>query len=254
MLKRLYYFGFSYKCICCNARLRTYVEVGQDSPAIDNYFIIGAGKRKSCCPICISYDRDRLMYMYLFWHTDILNFKATNPTKDKTKLLHIAPETHLTNRIIKSAHIEYTAGDKFEPGYTYPSYCVALDITQLQYQDNHFDWIICNHVLEHILEDIQAMSELFRVLKPGGIAILNVPISYTIAHTIEDKEITDPEERLIHFGQRDHVRVYGIDYFSRLESVGFTTERISPQSLGIDINYHKLNAQEDLFIARKKLQ
>ena len=98
---------------------------------------------------------------------------------------------------------------------------VKADICALPFEDNSYDLILCNHVLEHIPDDTQAMRELFRVLKKGGRLIAQVPLDEDRAESFEDDSITDPKERTRIFGQYDHVRVYGQDYYSRLQSVGF---------------------------------
>lgn len=104
---------------------------------------------------------------------------------------------------------------------------VKADICDLPFKDNEFDFIICNHVLEHIPDDTKAMQEIYRILTPGGTAILQVPYNTDLEKTYEDDSITDPKERARIFGQYDHVRVYGMDYFSKLESIGFTVEAVN---------------------------
>lgn len=101
-----------------------------------------------------------------------------------------------------------------------------MDVTKLSFENNFFDAIICNHVLEHVPEDKKAMSEMFRTLKPGGWATINVPVSITMDQTFEDPFINDPQKQLELFGQPDHVRVYGNDYFDRLKAAGFDVEVI----------------------------
>ena len=130
-------------------------------------------------------DRERLIYWYIVNKTNILNL-------DKTiNLLHIAPEKNL-QKILKSfSHIEYISRD-LNPSTDYD---IRLDITDMSFKDNFFDVIICNYVLEHVKYDRKAMSELFRVLKPKGIAILQVPISKTAMETFEDFSMTTPEVR-----------------------------------------------------------
>ncbi|MBT8269766.1 MAG: methyltransferase domain-containing protein, partial [Bacteroidia bacterium] len=103
---------------------------------------------------------------------------------------------------------------------------IKADICDLPFDDDSYDFIICNHVLEHIPDDRKAMSELLRILKPGGRAILQIPQDMEREETYEDPSITDPKEREKHFGQYDHVRVYGRDYFDRLRSVGFKVEEV----------------------------
>jgi predicted SAM-dependent methyltransferase len=96
-----------------------------------------------------------------------------------------------------------------------------IDLTQIPFPNSTFSAIICNHVLEHIPNDRAAMAELFRVLKPDGWAMLQVPISFHLAATYEDFSITDPMDRERAFGQNDHVRIYAMDYVDRLKQAGF---------------------------------
>ena len=194
----------------------------------------------SLCPRCHSSDRERLIYWYIVNRTNILRSQET------IKLLHIAPEKNL-QRILKSfSHIEYISGD-----LNSSTDCdIRLDIADLNFEDNFFDVVICSHVLEHIVDDRKAMRELFRVLKPEGFAILQVPISKKAKETFEDFSITSPKEKERYFGQKDHVRIYGSkDYKNRLESVGFKIELYDSKSdLSIqDIKKHGLNEEEILY-------
>jgi len=100
------------------------------------------------------------------------------------------------------------------------------DITKLNFKNNTFDLIICNHVLEHIIDDRTAMNEIYRVLKKDGIGILQVPIDKCLEKTYEDNTLVSKKQRAEHFGQYDHVRVYGRDYKNRLEDSGFTVNLI----------------------------
>ena len=103
---------------------------------------------------------------------------------------------------------------------------VKADICDLPFSENTYDIIFCNHVLEHIPDDTKAMQELYRVLKPGGMAILQIPQDLSRAKTFADDSITDPKERAKVFGQYDHVRIYGRDYFDKLRSIGFEVKEI----------------------------
>lgn len=223
--------------------MRRFGTVGWEAPVIKEKKIIGAGLRDCVCPHCGSYDRDRLIYLYLRDHTALFKQPAT--------LLHIAPEMQLAQKIRATPHIRYIAGDKFEEGYHYPAWCRRMDITRLDIADDEVDYILCSHVLEHVPDDHTAMCEFFRVLKPGGLAILQVPFSFVIPHTLEDPLVADEESRLRLYGQRDHVRLYGPDYFDRLREVGFITERAQPHHITPYLKYYGLNREEDLFLARK---
>jgi SAM-dependent methyltransferase len=134
---------------------------------------------------------------------------------DQTRLLRIAPERHWERVLSRHKNMQYTRGDlNPKPGQ------VRVDLTAMQFPEASFDAVICNHVLEHIPRDRAAMAEILRVLRPGGWAMLQVPLAPQI-ETREDLTVIDPQERLRLYGQHDHVRLYGRDYADRLESVGF---------------------------------
>lgn len=164
-------------------------------------------------PSTLSLERHRLLWLYLKEKTDF--FIAP------LKVLHFAPEQAFYKRFRKLKNLEYTTTDLNSPLAD-----VKADICNLPFKDNSYDFIICNHVLEHIPDDAKAMSELYRILKPGGTAILQIPQDMDREETYEDFNITDPKEREKHFGQYDHVRVYGLDYFDRLRSAGFKVEEV----------------------------
>ncbi len=129
-----------------------------------------------------------------------------------------------------------------------------FDITQLPFAENYFDLIICYHVLEHVTDDRRAMSELFRVLKSGGVVLLQVPFSEN--ETLEDSSITSPEKRKKLFGQEDHVRYYGRrDFVSRLQQTGFKVEEIKyAKTLGEEkIRLYQLDKEEIIFKSSKAI-
>ena len=136
---------------------------------------------------------------------------------EKIKVLHFAPEQEFYKRFKKQANLDYTTTDLLSPLAD-----VKADICNLPFADNQYDIILCNHVLEHIPDDAKAMQELFRVLKPGGMAILQIPQDLSRATTFADDTIVDQKERAKIFGQYDHVRIYGRDYFEKLRNIGFT--------------------------------
>jgi SAM-dependent methyltransferase len=164
-------------------------------------------------PSTLSLERHRLFWLYLKNETDFF-------TK-KLKVLHFAPEQAFYKRFGKMKNLEYTTTDLNSPIAT-----VKADICDLPFEDNTYDFIICNHVLEHIPDDTKAMQEIYRVLAPGGSAILQVPYEANRNKTFEDNTITDPKERAKIFGQYDHVRVYGMDYFEKLAEIGFKVQAV----------------------------
>ena len=132
-------------------------------------------------------------------------------------MLHIAPELCFIERFKSLKGLDYITADIESPLAK-----IKMNVQEIPFEESTFDVIFCNHVLEHVDDDKKALSELKRVLKPGGWAILQVPFFYPLPKvTYEDKSITDPKEREKAFGQDDHVRMYGEDYGERLESTGF---------------------------------
>jgi SAM-dependent methyltransferase len=164
-------------------------------------------------PGTLSLERHRLLWLYFDRETDFFDRTAD--------VLHIAPEQAFVKRFRQLNHRSYITSDLHSPLAD-----VQADICNLPFSDQQFDWVICNHVLEHIPNDKIAMQEIFRVLKPGGNAILQVPLRLD-QNTFEDDRITDPKERAQIFGQYDHVRIYGKDYQGRLEQVGFTVKMLA---------------------------
>lgn len=247
----LVYKGDNYYCPYCNHKFTKLLPDGFDLPVILEKQIIGAGKRDNCtCPRCFSKDRDRLIYLYMKHKTDLF--------EGHYKLLHIAPEAWMKELFQGIPNLNYTSGVKEveSMGYYYDRMTREIDITDLEMKDNFYDVIICNHVLEHVTDDILAMKELYRVLKPNGWAILQVPISPILDKSFEDNDIISKRSRERYFGQFDHVRIYGQDYYKRLESVGFKVERHHPVNDNWeidDLEKYALNPKEELIIAHKTL-
>ena len=234
--------GEGYICPFCLRKSRKFGIIGQHSPALIENEVIGAGRRRAGCYNCGSKDRERLVFIYLKEKLSIFD------QPDKLKILHFAPERNLSNKLRSAGFAKYICGDLFSEGYEYPDYVEHIDVLDIPYKANTFDLVICNHVLEHVPDDIGAMKEIYRVLKKGGKSILQTPISKIRLKTIEDPSIIDPEERRIKFGQSDHVRIYGQDYQKKLESVGFLVSRIN---ISEEYSIYGLNPEEDLFIGNK---
>ena len=197
-------------------------------------------------PSTLSLERHRLLWLYLQNETDFfqseldsdspvtqnkrIKLRKDAETSSALKVLHFAPEQEFYKRFKKQTNIEYTTTDLLSPLAD-----VKADICNLHFEDNAYDIIFCNHVLEHIPDDTKAMQELFRVLKPGGMGIFQIPQDLSRASTFTDDTIVDQKERAKIFGQYDHVRVYGRDYFEKLRSIGFKvieedyTHKIAPE-------------------------
>lgn len=191
-------------------------------------------------PGTLSLERHRLFWLYLTRETSFFT--------ENLRVLHFAPEQAFLKRFRKLKNITYTTTDLNSPIAD-----VKADICNLPFKDNSYDFIICNHVLEHIPDDTKAMQEIYRILAPKGTAILQVPYERNRKTTFEDNTITDPKERAAIFGQYDHVRVYGMDYFEKLKSVGFTVEAVdyTAQLSEKEIETYRLPKNELLPIAYK---
>ena len=174
----------------------------------------GTQRNNVLSPSTLSLERHRLLWLYLKNETDFFS--------KPIKLLHFAPEQAFYNRFKKQKNLTYTTTDLESPLAD-----VKADICNLPFEDASFDWILCNHVLEHIPDDTKAMQELYRILKPGGVAVLQIPQDLNRTVTFEDDSITDEKERAKIFGQYDHVRVYGRDYFDKLRSIGFKVDEVN---------------------------
>lgn len=187
-----------------------------DGKSFRKFLPYGYGKQRPnvLSPSTLSLERHRLLWLYLKNETDFFTAQK--------KVLHIAPEQCFLKLFKKQNNLQYITADLYSPIAD-----VKADICDLPFEDNSFDIIFCNHVLEHIEDDKKAMNELYRVLKPSGMGVFQIPQDLNREKTYEDFSITNPEERKIHFGQYDHVRVYGKDYFSRLRSVGFKVNEIN---------------------------
>ena len=236
------FYGDKYYCPFCKGNFSHLLPQGFDNNAILKYKIISAGYRNnSICPRCKSKDRERLIYLYLMKRKEEL-------FSYQLKLLHVAPEENLSHYFRSNSNIDYTSAD-LNPSFE----DVKMDITKIDKRNNTYDIVICNHVLEHVPDDTKAMKEIYRILKQGGFAILQVPISETLEYTVEDFSITTSEEREIVFGQHDHVRIYGKDYVSRLTQSGFNIEIISCKSLfnSDEINRYSLLENETIFLCNK---
>lgn len=186
-----------------------------DGKSFKMFLPYGYGTQRSnvLSPSTLSLERHRLLWLYLKNETDFF-------TKS-IKVLHFAPEQAFYKKFRKHPNLNYTTTDLNSPLAD-----VKADICDLPFKDNSYDVILCNHVLEHIPDDTKAMKELYRILKPGGMAILQIPQDLNRAKTFEDDSITDKKERSRIFGQYDHVRIYGRDYFDKLRSIGFKVDEV----------------------------
>lgn len=198
----IFYLGNKVECNVCAHHYRKFLPYGRK------------GRANALCPNCLSLERHRMMWLFLK--------ERTNFFTAELKVLHIAPELCFIKRFEKIHQENYITADLESPLAK-----IKLDVLDMPFDADSFNVVFCNHVMEHVDDDIKAMSELYRVLKPGGWGIVQVPLFYPLPEkTYEDPTITSPKERELVFGQDDHVRLYGKDYIDRLKSVGFEAEEI----------------------------
>lgn len=240
-IKLVLHAGEQFECPFCGYAAKDLAAIGIDVPVLREKQVVGAGLRMGGCHSCGSIDRERLVYIYLREVLKVFENKGLN-------ILHLAPEVNVADRLRQVGFVNYVCGDLFTEGYSYPDYVQNMNVLNIPFEDGLFDLVICNHLLEHVPNDRDAMRELHRVLKPGGKAILLVPISLNSSSTFEDASVTNSKDRESIFGQFDHVRIYGQDYADRLGEVGFKVERLN---ISKDYSKYGLNEDEDLFIGVK---
>lgn len=190
-----------------------------DGKSFPDFYPVVAGGHfvfHSRCPYCCSVERHRMQWIYFNRETDMFH------PKHPITILHCAPEEAFYRKFKDIELVDYYTMDKFT-GYTVCGERMRdyADLTRLPYEDDKFDYILCNHVLEHITDEQLALSELKRVLKPGGVAFINVPIDEKLTETLEDPRYNTNALRFKYYGQSDHVRKYGTDYQKHLEKAGF---------------------------------
>jgi len=187
-------------------------------------------EKQYSCPICYASDRERFYALFInYMKEKILNENENQ----KVKIVDFAPSLSLGKFIKNQNLFEYRTADLFMENVD-----DKVDITDLNiYKTGSFDAFICSHVLEHVIDDKKALRELYRILKPsGGWGILVVPIHLTLEHIYEDPSKTSPEERWMHFGQDDHVRVYSKNGFrERISEAGFAVEEYGKDFFGEDL-------------------
>lgn len=195
------------ECPVCGARYRRFMPYGYVSE-----------RKNALCPRCLALERHRLLWLWLERETGLLKGSADG----SLSLLHVAPEVCLSRKFEKMFPADrYTTLDMESPLAK-----VHADVQALPFEEETFDVVFCNHVLEHVADDRLAMREMYRVTKPGGWGVMLSPVDPARTATFEDDTVTDPAERTRLFGQYDHRRVYGGDYAERLGQAGWKVEEI----------------------------
>lgn len=230
----LFYAGKGRKCPICGGEKRKFLPYGY-----------GKVREDALCPKCLSLERHRLL-----WHYLMNNDSERERIKNLPTILHIAPEVCLMRefkRIYLSAPQNYITADLESPLAD-----MHFDVQQIPMADSSVDIIICNHLLEHVESDYKALTEMYRIMRSGGMGVMLAPIDYTLETTFEDDTITDPKQRAEVFGQYDHRRIYGKDYLERLRAAGFEAFEIDYAAEFSDSDRTKFSFGSDkLYIVRK---
>jgi SAM-dependent methyltransferase len=236
------YKGSGFTCNVCKEQYGRFVPdypSPENRNAIEVNDVIAGFGETIFCPNCMSTARERLVIAQL----GEISWKGS-------KILHLSPEKNIYDFIQTGA--EVTTADIL-PGFyqTIDRQVRKEDATRLSFSKESFDFVIANHILEHIPDDHRAMKEIFRVLKPGGQAILQVPYSEKLPDTIEDPHIADPRMQSRLFGQKDHVRIYALkDYLTRLRCAGFKVSVLPYESM--EAYYPFAIQPKECFIVIKK--
>lgn len=204
--------------------------------------MVGSDIDNFACPVCYSHDRER--HQWLYWQA-----AGLLPRMQGAHILHFAPEYHLAQRIVAQQPATYIKADL----YPHADDIQKVDLLQMPFADGQFDFLIANHVMEHVDNVNQALAEIHRVLKPGGWAILQTPYCATLQHTWEDAGIQSAAQRLAAYGQDDHVRLFGRDIFAIFEAAGFTSHSETHSALlkTISAHYYGVNEKEPFMLFKK---
>lgn len=209
-------------------------------PVLKNLQVIGAGRRAARCPICASTDKERLVYAFL-------NYIERLNSKTDISILHIAPERNLQRWLVTISN-KYIAGDAFLQNQEFAGNVRYVDICHTDFSDLEFDYVICNHVICDIKNASVALNEIYRILKHGGTAIVQVPIT-KISTTVEYPDVKTKEDREKAYGYGYHERIYNNEEYKKLLiSAGFNVDVCN---ISDRFNTMGLNSQEDLYICRK---
>lgn len=240
-------FGARYRCSICDRHVQRFLPyrggLADVPPLTRQLGVVGSDVENFACPVCGCHDRERHLLMYL-------RASGLLPLMQGARILHFAPEHHLQKFIRATTPAEYVLGDLYpaQPGVR------KIDLQAIQYPENHFDFILANHVLEHVQDDMQALQEIYRVLRAGGHAILQTPYSSVLTHTFEDTGIQTEQACLHAYGQEDHRRLYGQNIVEHFENSGLRSLVKTHFQLLPSVNHAQLgvNPAEPFFLFKKE--
>ncbi len=231
VLRAVFFLGRKYTCPCCGWHVRAFADAGT----------MFRERSLSYCPRCNSKARHRRIWLFLQ--------KKTNLFAEPLRLLEVAPKYSFSRRFTAMPNLGYFAVDLIRR----PHVSAIMDVTAMTIRSSSFDAALCVHVLEEIVDDRRAMGELYRVLKPGGWALITVPTRMD-RKTYEDPAITDAVERERAFGEAAHVRIYGHDLVDRLEECGFRVKVDLAQDVPLETREkYGLRADENIFFCTRPL-
>jgi SAM-dependent methyltransferase len=223
--------GNNVECPVCEKSFRKFLSYGSTIAHRENVL----------CPYDLTLERHRLMWLYL---RDFTNFFK----EENLKVLHIAPEQCFHKKFKTQKNLNYITGDLVSPIAD-----LHFDLHNIPLENDQFDVIFCNHVMEHVEDALQCMRELYRVMKPDGWGIMQVPQDFNRETTFEDPNIVTPEDREKYYWQKDHVRLFGKDYPNWLEKAGFKVAVFEKEKHFSEelVNRYRLQKNEILYIVKK---
>lgn len=231
------------ECLFCERKISHFLPYrgGWRSapPLMRSLQIVGSDLDSYLCPVCGCNDRERHLLLYLRESGLLGQMKGRS-------VLHFAPELWLTGKIAEAGPVRHLLADLFPAR----SGVEKIDMLAIAFPEASFDFVIANHVLEHVEDDAKALAEIARVLKPGGSAILQTPYSDVLEHTLSDPGVRTTEARLQLYGQEDHARLYGRDIFRRIAATGFVpkVQRHDEVLAAYDCRRYGLNRVEPFFL------
>jgi SAM-dependent methyltransferase len=238
--------GAQYHCIICERKVQRFLPyrggLADVPPLIRQLHVIGSDVENFECPACGCHDRERHLLLYLTAANLLLSMTGA-------RILHFAPERHLRRFIRKAGPADYVLADLFPDAVDVR----RMDVQAIPYPEDHFDFVLANHVLEHVQDDTQALREIFRVLRPGGHAILQTPYASGLTRMFEDPAICSQQASLHAYGQEDHRRLYGQDFVLRVETCGLCSKGGTHAALLRDLDAARMgvNSEEPFLLFQK---
>jgi SAM-dependent methyltransferase len=249
--KLLNHFSRRHQCYICSHRFGSFYPFQRGLASVSAFVkqmqLVGSDVVNFGCPYCHSNDRERHLFLYFD------RLKLWDRLRG-TSILHFAPERNFSRKIKACEPSRYVKADFFpENLYAQNPEIERVDVTNIHYGAETFEWLICNHVLEHVPDPTKALAEIHRVLKPGGLAVLQTPFSSRLANTLEDPGINTDALRIAVYGQDDHLRLFGRDFVGRLEAASFTLQLCAHDTVATheEAKRFGMNPQEDLILVKK---